>query len=481
MDVDALRSYLEASGYEVRFRHEGWVECLLLQGPESFVGRGVDERVALAAAIDAAFPSQLAKRLLVEAVAARGTTAAPEPPRAAVGHKAAPRPGAPPLVSREHRPERTDLSRAIDELRVLSDRVRDSRDELGLCTAERQRLAILAWICEARAHTDVFPTDSSIRDQVAVVSRQLTEIGKAFWPGSVTALQLSMEPRDLPKHMLGGFASTWTRASELAERALHSLEHADERRGHDEHGWADLDFTRPSPADPEGTLKALVEEIERIGGSIERYAEARDPNARPTPDQFTRWVRTVRWLRGTHVDPERWARVVGRLRWWAGRRDPKLAALAKELDGGYVPSRPWSELVEGARAEAPLAPPDSLVDQARGRCAGKRIVVVSHRRDPDLRGRLDEVLEAASLEWTVAEPKRLEALGDQIHGKSFDLVLGALGLQAPAPDRFLAGRLQALRHAVPPREPGPSDRLPPRAVAHGVIGVVDASRRARLA
>jgi hypothetical protein len=247
-----------------------------------------------------------------------------------------------------------------------------------------------------------------------------------------------MEPRDLPKHMLGGLASTWTRASELAERALHSLEHADERRGHDEHGWADFDFLRPAPADPEATLAALVDEIERLGGSIERYAEARDAPSWPTPEQYAAWVRTVRWLRGTHVDPERWARVVGRLRWWAGRRDPKLSAIAKELDAAFVPERSWAELLEGAKAGAPPSPPSTLVDAARGRCAGKRIVVVSHRRDPDLRGRLGEVLEAASLEWTVAEPSRLKALGDQIHGKSFDLVLGALGLQAPAPDRFLA-------------------------------------------
>lgn len=437
MDVDGLRSFLEASGYEVRFRREAWVDCLIVSGDESFIGRGTDDRAALAAAIDAAFPSNLSKQLLSRAVSANETSSPPEPPKPAVGHKAAPR-SAPPLVRRGSRPERTDLTRALDELRVLSDRIRDSRDELGLCTAERQRLAILAWICEARAHTDVFPQEASVRDQVAVVSRQLTEIGKAYWPGSVTALQLSMEPRDLPKHMLGGLASTWTRASELAERALHSLEHADERRGHDEHGWADLEFLRPSPADAEGTLERLVDEIQRAGGSIERYAEARDASARPTPEQYTTWIRTARWLRGTHVDPERWARVVGRLRWWAGRRDPKLAAVAKELDAAFVPSRPWSELVEGARADTPPTPPSTLIDRARGRCAGKRIVVVSHRRDPDLRVRLDEVLDAASLEWTVAEPNRLKALGEEITGNSFDLVLGALGLQAPQPDRFLA-------------------------------------------
>lgn len=440
MDVAALKALLSASGYDVRFRRDTWVECLLLKGDEAFAGRGADDDAALFAAVDAAFPSTLAKSLLSRALApTESSLPRPEPPKPAVGHKAATR-SAPPLVERTSGAgERTDVQRAIDELQVLNERVRDSREELGLCTSERQRLAILAWICEARAHTDVFPGDERIRDEVAQVSRQLTEIGKAFWPGSVTALQLQMHPKDLPRHLLGGAASTWTSAAELAERALHSMEHADERRGHDEHGWADFAYTQPPPADADGTLAELVAEVERYGGSLERYAEPRDASAKPDEERFVRWIRTLRWLRGTHVDPDRWARISGRLRWWAGRRDPNLSPHGKELDGGYVPPRPWSEVLHQPGASAPTnGPPGALVSAARNRCAGKRLVIVSHRRDPDLQANVERVLDGAEVEWAVAEPKRLEQLAERIDGRKYDLVLGALGLQAPSPDRALA-------------------------------------------
>ncbi len=438
MDVGALKALLSASGYDVRFRRDAWVECLLLAGRETFVGRGADDDAALLAAVDAAFPSSLAKALLVQALGAPVASAPrPAPPKPAVGHRAVER-SAPPLVDKtSSRPARNDHQRAVDELHVLNERVRDSREELGLCTSERQRLAILAWICEARAHTDVFPGDEKIRDEVAQVSRQLTEIGKAFWPGSVTALQLQMQPKDLPRHLLGGTAATWTSAAELAERALHSMEHADERRGHDEHGWADYAYTQPPPADADATLAELVAELERYGGSIERYAEPRDASQKPDEERFLRWVRTLRWLRGTHVDPNQWARATGRLRWWAGRRDPNLTPHGKELDGGFVPARPWAELLHRPGAPSPTnGPPAKLVTQARERCAGKRIVIVSHRRDPELQRRVEGALQGASIDWAVSEPKRLEALAQTIG--DYDLVLGALGLQAPRPDCALA-------------------------------------------
>ena len=114
----------------------------------------------------------------------------------------------------------SDPEEALDDLDILMDRIRDTRQELGLCAPDRQRLAMLAWICLGRSHADAFPDDLRIRDRVSSISRQLTEIGKTFWPGSVTALQLHMQPRDLPRHLLGGVASTWRRAAELAEQSL---------------------------------------------------------------------------------------------------------------------------------------------------------------------------------------------------------------------------------------------------------------------
>lgn len=238
-----------------------------------------------------------------------------------------------------------DPEKSVEALDVLTDRIRDSREELGLCAPERQRLAMLSWICEARSHADAFPEDLRIRDRVGAISRQLTDVGKTFWPGSVTALQLHMQPRDLPRHLLGGTAGTWYRASELAEAALRAKELEDERRGFDAYGWADHKQLHPRPSDPEKMLDEVVGEVERMSGRLSTHAAPSDQNARPDAVQFLRWVRTLRWLRGTDVDPERWARLAGRLRWWAFRREPALGGPSRELEASHVPPQSWASLL----------------------------------------------------------------------------------------------------------------------------------------
>lgn len=238
-----------------------------------------------------------------------------------------------------------DPEKSVEALDVLTDRIRDSREELGLCAPERQRLAMLAWICEARSHADAFPEDLRVRDRVGAISRQLTDVGKTFWPGSVTALQLHMQPRDLPRHLLGGTASTWYRAAELSEAALRAKELEDERRGFDAYGWADQKQLHPRPSDPEKMLDEVVGEVERMSGRLSTHAAPSDQSARPDAVQFLRWVRTLRWLRGTDVDPERWARLAGRLRWWAFRREPALGGPSRELEASYAPSQSWASLL----------------------------------------------------------------------------------------------------------------------------------------
>lgn len=238
-----------------------------------------------------------------------------------------------------------DPEKSVEALDVLTDRIRDSREELGMCAPERQRLAMLAWICEARSHADAFPEDLRIRDRVGAISRQLTDVGKTFWPGSVTALQLHMQPRDLPRHLLGGTASTWYRAAELAEAALRAKELEDERRGCDAYGWADQKQLHPRPGDPEKMLEEVVSEVERMSGRLSTHAAPTDQNARPDAVQFLRWVRALRWLRGTDVDPERWARLAGRLRWWAFRREPALGGPSRELEASFAPPQSWASLL----------------------------------------------------------------------------------------------------------------------------------------
>lgn len=426
------QALLERFGYEVRFSSGEWTECLLVQDNESWLGRGLDREAALKDALRHACPSLLSRALLEDALRA-GETAVRVPPRDRSTERRAVTPA---LVARRV-PRPPSFDRSLRELRVLSDRIRDFRVELGLCSPERQRLAILAWICEARAHTDAFPDDRPILEEVAVISRQLTELGKAFWPGSVTALQLHMQPSELPKTLLGGTATTWTRAAELAERALWEFERLDERRGHDVYGWADHDVCLPAPPSADVRLQQLYGAVESFGGALDRQAVAR---GMPEPLTFLGWVRTLRWLRG-RADPERWARIAGRLRWWAGRRDPSLTDGSRELDAAFVPDRSWAGLLGEDGVPAPpsrgsLDP--ETADRVRSALAGKRIAFVSRSRDPTLLERLAQAFPDALLEWKAVEAVRLETLSESIREGTYDMVLGAFGLQARDVDHLLA-------------------------------------------
>jgi hypothetical protein len=463
-----------------------------------------------------------------------------------------PVPPAPPTMLEDRLPDPRvsgDPETSLEELDILMDRIRDCREELGLCAPDRQRLAMLAWICEARSHTDAFPDDLRIRDRVGAISRQLTEIGKTFWPGSVTALQLHIEPRDLPRHLLGGAATTWHRAAELSEQALRNKEHEDERRGFDVYGWADARYTLPRPLHGARLLESLVAQVEELSGSLETQASPADTSVRPDGVMFQRWVRQLRWLRCADVDAQLWARVAGRLRWWAFRREPALQVAARELEPSYLPPSSWASLLgqdperrrfeqkmrevletppaigeereslvawlvaalpygdthhanivklmapyrerveavlpdelpdsdrrlrrrllrlqEDLRlppseikpaplpevVEAPdegrevsLAPPgpetaplpEELLAKVRPLTEGKRAVLVSNRRDPDLSARLQDAFRFATLDLKIAEARRLEALGETIQEGQYHLVLAATGFQSQGVDNVLA-------------------------------------------
>jgi hypothetical protein len=487
MSDEGLRQVLARHGYRLRFREHEWAECLIACPTEAFEGRGLDRAAALEDALSRAFPSRIARELFDVAVAAASRTvpqpvvsrpvaveaakddptpvdtedvAEPaRPPSEASAPREAPRPAvirtldrssgrvpppsptraAPLLVRADAGRRPADRRRSIEDLSILSDRIEDSRPELAWSTAPRQRLAILAWICEARSHTDVFPEDPEIRDAVARVSRQLTEIGKAYWPGSVTALQLQMQPTDLPKHLLGGTPATWARAAELAERALANLEHADERRGQDIYGWADAAALIPPPRDPKTILERLVSAVEASWGPLDRFAEPRNPEDLPEPALYRRWVRELRWIRGQDIDPDEWARVMGRLRWWACRRNGPVQAEGRELEPAFKPDRPWRELLDGAAAPAnEVELPRDLIDRVRGRFDGKRLLCVGSRRDPEEQARLTAALPDTELDWRFAEQSLLESLTVTLERGNYDAVLAAMGLQAQAADLALA-------------------------------------------
>ncbi len=425
------RAILEDSGYSVRLRHDQWWECVVEGHGELWVGRALHEEAALQNALDQMCPSVLSRSAL--------ETPRPATRRAETAASRSELSRAPLLVRREE-PGLRNREGALSELLTLRSRIRDSREHLPLCSAERQRLAMMAWICEARSHAEDFPEDNIIREEVAAVSRMLTEIGKAYWPGSVTALQLHMQPRDLPRHMLGGSAPTWRRAAELSEHALTEQVSGDEVRGYDPYGYADAAFLSPSPADPESVLDAVTRELEEDGGPLERGAEApRSAESAPESETFVRWASTLRWLRLAPVDPERWARALGRVRWWASRRKSHLQPGADRLESGYRPPANWADVLSipvdetNKNGAATRAPTDAV-----HRWDGKRIVIVGQRRDPEVHRVLSEALPQVEMEWRMAEPRLMPELVPLITSRRFDAVLAALGLQSASTDHALA-------------------------------------------
>ena len=479
MSDERLRQVLARFGYRLLFREHAWVDCLITSFEDSYEGHGPDKAAALNDALSRACPSRLSRELLEEAL---GTLAQVRPFRdvtpaadrnetasvfSAVGESDWSNRTPPEVGSNggnhilaEDRLPRTSLSqemprlvpvpspakvgpsmdrnRSLEELDILMERIEESRDELAWSTAPRQRLAILAWICEARSHTDLFPDELDIRDGVARVSRLLTEIGKAYWPGSVTALQLQMQPTDLPRHLLGGTPSTWARAAELAERALLNLEHSDERRGQDAYGWGDIESLSPEPSDAQSILLGLVDAIEESWGPLDRFAEPRNPNDFPSPERFHTWVRELRWIRLQHIEPDLWARVMGRLRWWACRRNGPVQGAGRELEPGFKPEVPWSMLLgkEGSVRDK-LSLPEALVAEVHAWYAGKKVLCVSNRRDVAEQTRLSDALSETQFDWRFADSSLLTGVAATLDDQGYHAVLSAVGLQAPHIDRAL--------------------------------------------
>jgi len=378
---DEARERLQVHGYRVDFRQDVWCECWIRDGSESWLGRGEDAARAFEAALAAMLPSRLARSLW------RGS-AAPAPAEPGV---ALVRPG------QGQAPSRGDASR---HLAFLGRRVEALADELGLFVPERQRMAIMSWACAARAQTERFPEDEAIAEQVSAICRQLGELGKIYWPGSVNALQLAVEPSALPRSQLGGSAETWAEAAELSRRALIHLEATDLEQGLDARGWAMDDS--PAPAEPEQLLDRVVDEVVERSGRLDRGAEPERDRAAPEPEAFARWSHRLRWVRPWTDRPRLWGQAFGRLRWWGSRRQSGLGPAAQGLEADFAPPGGWAALVgTPTRAERPAAPYEG---------GGRRLLLASTRRDPELVAGLERaghgvqthLVDPEAAEWTAS-------------------------------------------------------------------------------
>ena len=454
VDTRRLVDWLETAGYRVAFRDDGWVECLVWQGTERWVGRGTDRGDALRDAARAMFPSAAARRLLEEAV--RGTAGvgtvtgtrsvatvlpaavpfqddiapasqdAPAPrdgdsalrpipvaPTSAghlerhgdsqegpLGHAAdasvapdaddpardagaeagadtrpddgraepaAAAPVAEPTtqstaepppawdpeaahVVRLELPPPLGADEAVGEVDLLAELIRSEQPELSLMTPERQRLVILAWICHARSFEAASGGHPWVTNRVAAIARQLTQLCKIWWPGSVSALQLEATPGAVGRELhltVEERPRSWRAAAEAAEKRLQAVEMRDEADGKDEYGWADRGRLDPAPIDAAGSLQDVRNRLERLTGPLSQAPpkSVPDPVRAPGEEDLRRllqWARRLRWLRGWSTDFSAWGETMGRLRWVAAQLERRDEELDELLSPEYAPKRSWA-------------------------------------------------------------------------------------------------------------------------------------------
>lgn len=242
-----------------------------------------------------------------------------------------------------------DVEESAIEVGIISDLIRSNRPELALMTPERQRLAILGWICHARSAEAASGRHPAIQARVTDIARALSRLCKIWWPGSVKALQIDATPRDVGRELelpMSERPRNWSSAAAAAEDKLRRVEERDEGLRRDEYGWSDTAFLDPPPTRPEDQLVELEHLVESLGGPLNKVpGPAPDGVKRPSRDEkerLTRWISRVRWLRGFVTEFERWGAVMGRLRWMVAsleRRDPALEQL---LGAEFHPRLNWA-------------------------------------------------------------------------------------------------------------------------------------------
>jgi len=239
---------------------------------------------------------------------------------------------------------------ALAEVSLIEELIDAKRPELALMTPERQRLALLAWICHARAIQAGSGNDRAVVDAVTAIARRLTVFSKRWWPGSVTALQLDATPRDVGRELdLPTITRprSWSQAAEAAENKLRFVEERDERHQRDEYGWADAAYLAPAPINAEAYMLELRRQIEQVAGKLDQKPPPRlDPATRRASKddraRYLQWIRRARWMRGYTTDFVTWGNMMGRLRWFVSQLDTRDDALESALSGDHHPKRSWA-------------------------------------------------------------------------------------------------------------------------------------------
>jgi hypothetical protein len=377
----------------------------------------------------------------------------------------------------------------LTELGLLAQRIEAATPEVGMMAPALQRLHLSAWICRARGieeHSDFLgPVTAAVRR----IAGRLGRLAKAWWPGSVVALQLKAEPADMVDELgLSTVPSTWHEAAEAVETRLQFDLIRD-----DDGGWSDGDCLQPPPNDPESRLSEARATVEEHLGLLdhEKPIASSDVLFKPAKgvlDELVRAAMLLRWLRLHVVDQETWARAVGRLR-WACRQGRELGSLLEPLlDPGNCPEHPWPAML-GIDPEAKRH---------------QRLRQALLRDTPGVRSNVEEVASWLVRALAIGEDLPVSRIASLVEPHR-EMVLALDGAALPGGTALPGGMRNKLtklkRHLGAPEEPAvngsqevPADmdesgdhvlgrvlgRVPGRVLGH-VLGAKDADDRPALA
>ncbi len=258
---------------------------------------------------------------------------------------------------RPHAPDKKphlNLHDALDRLNMLADRIEAEQYELGLAAPDRIRLMLLSWISASRL-VEESNDDDRVLERIKEIVHKLRLLSKMWWPGSIPALQYLRTPRDAMEDL--GIkpgpddpAPNWDTVLRAAAKQLEQLEQKGEQDGLDEYGWADADATSPPPSDPDHLLHQIATRLEKATGvplnGSQPPTSTRFTN--PTKDLLTlldQTARQARWIRGSMVNFELWAKVMGRLRWAAAFIKFGNNSLDKLLHPEFRPTGKWAKIL----------------------------------------------------------------------------------------------------------------------------------------
>ena len=266
---------------------------------------------------------------------------------------------------------------AVAALDAILRSVEQDLPEFALSSAERQRLALLAWVCRARSVEETQPGVWEVEAGGARVARRLAELARVFWPGFVMALQLTARPDEVPelRGRGGPPPRTWRDAAECAEQVLLAQQERDRVACLDDHGWGDAQSLVPRPGDPEAMLKDVERELAVRLGTVgdqtdERVLHLDDGEL----EALLQAARKLRWIRGAVAAPLAWGAAIGRLRRVTHVLGTQRgSALRAALDARARPGAVWQAILEPvhkvreesaalvADLPANLSPPERLV------------------------------------------------------------------------------------------------------------------------